>query len=73
MKKRKIKFEINNLLFKQQENDDAAAGSQPPLIQTPPSFQMYGNTNTNLASILLDEPWLVIWFIYKIHEFRYIK
>ena len=35
-KKRKIKFEINNFLFKYHEDDDAAAVSQPPPIQTPP-------------------------------------
>ena len=56
-KKRKIKFEINNLLFKYQEDDDAAAVPQPPPIQTPPLIQTYGNTNTNLPSFSLNEPW----------------
>ena len=56
-KKRKIKFEINSLLSKYQENNDAAAVPQPPPIQTPPPMQTYGNTNTNLPSILLKEPW----------------
>ena len=32
----KIKFEINILLFKYQEDNDAAAVTQPPPIQTPP-------------------------------------
>ena len=56
-KKRKIKFEINSLLFKYQENNDAAAVPQPPPIQTPSPIQTYGNTNTNLPSISLNEPW----------------
>ena len=50
-KKRKIKFEINSLLFKYREGDDAAAVQQPPPIQT------YDNTNTNLPSISLNNPW----------------
>ena len=50
-KKRKIKFEINSLLFKYREDDDAAAVQQPPPIQT------YDNTNTNLPSISLNNPW----------------
>ena len=33
-KRRKIKFEINNLLLKYQGDDDAAAVPQPPPIQT---------------------------------------
>ena len=56
-KKRKIKFEINNLLFKYQEDDDAAAVPQPPPIQKPPLIQTYGNTDTNLPSFSLNEPW----------------
>ena len=55
--KRKIKFEINNLLFKYQEDNDAAAAPQPPPIQTPPSIETCGNTNKNLSSISLNEPW----------------
>ena len=57
-KKRKIWFEINNLLFKYQEDNDAAAVPQPPPIQTPPPIETYGSTNTNLPSISLNEPWL---------------
>ena len=38
-KKSKIKFKINNLLFKYREDDDASAVSQPPPIQTPPPIQ----------------------------------
>ena len=57
-KKRKIWFEINNLLFKYQEDNDAAAVPQPPPIQTPPPVETYGSTNTNLPSISLNEPWL---------------
>ena len=57
-KKRKIKFEINNLLFKYEEEDDAAAVPQPSPIQTLPPIQTYGSTNTNLPSISLNEPWL---------------
>ena len=56
-KKRKIKFEINNLLFKYEEEDDAAAVPQPSPIQTLPPIQTYGSTNTNLPSISLNEPW----------------
>ena len=56
-KKRKIKFEINNLFFKYQEDDDAAAFAQQLLIQTPPPIQTYGNTNANLPSISLNKPW----------------
>ena len=56
-KKRKTKFEINNLLFKYQEDNDAAAAPQPPPIQTPPSIETCGNTNKNLSSISLNEPW----------------
>ena len=56
-KKRKIRLEINSFLFKYQEDDDAVAVPQPSLIQTPPPMQMYGNTNTNLRSILFNEPW----------------
>ena len=41
-----IRLEINSFLFKYQEDNDA-----------PPPMQMYGNTNTNLRSILLNEPW----------------
>ena len=50
-KKRKIKFEINSLLFKYREDDDAAAVQQPPPIQT------YDNTNTNLPSVSLNNIW----------------
>ena len=53
-KKRKIKFEIKNLLFKYQEDNDAAAVPQPPPIQTPPLIHTHGNTNTNLLSISLN-------------------
>ena len=56
-KKRKTKFEINNLLFKYQEDNDAAAAPQPPPIQTPPSIETCGETNKNLSSISLNEPW----------------
>ena len=49
--KRKIKFEINNLLFKYQEDDNSAEVPQPPPIQT------YDSTNTNLPIISLNEPW----------------
>ena len=48
-KRRKIKFEIKNLFFKYQGDDDAAAVLQPPPIQT------YGNTNANLPSISLND------------------
>ena len=56
-KKSKIKFEINNLLFKYQEDDYAAAVRQPPPIQTPSSIETYGNKNANLPRISLKEPW----------------
>ena len=56
-KKRKIKFEINNLLFKYQGDDDAAAFAQQLPIQTSPPIQSYGNTNANLPSISLNKPW----------------
>ena len=55
-KKRKIRFEINNLLFKHQEDNDAAAIPQPPQIPKSPLIQAYGNTNINLPSILLNKP-----------------
>ena len=38
-KKSKIKFKINNLLFKYREDDDASAVSQPSPIQTAPPIQ----------------------------------
>ena len=56
-KRRKIKFEISNLLLKYQGDDDAAAVPQPPPIQTPPPIQKYGNANTNLPNISLNKPW----------------
>ena len=57
-KKRKIKFEINNLLFKYLEDYGAAAAvSQPPPIQTPPPSQTNGNTKPNLPSISYKKPW----------------
>ena len=67
-KKRKIKFEINNLFFKYQEGDDAAAIPQSPPIQVPPPIQTYGNINTNLPSISL-----AVWFTMKIYKLKYIK
>ena len=56
-KRRKIKFKIDNLLFKYHEDDDAATVPQPPPIQTSPPIQTYGSTNTNLPSTSLNEPW----------------
>ena len=57
-KKRKIKFEINNLLFKYLEDYGAAvAVPQPPPIQTLPPSQMNGNAKPNLPSISYKKPW----------------
>ena len=57
-KKRKTKFKINNLLFNYREDNDTAAVPRPPPIQTPPLIQTYGNANTNLPRISLNELWL---------------
>lgn len=57
-KKRKIKFEINNLIFNCQEDEDPAAVSKLPPIQIQSPSQDYCNTNLTLPNFSMKEPLL---------------